>query len=153
MREILAGFRKESEVPAWEIGGGLVGAGIAAALTRKSNPIQSTITTAIASNTGWQLGAGIRAVRERADLSDLTEAERAVIDDEIETLSDQRNVARAKALGTGALFGLLGGPQDAIAYLPRVTVAPYIEETDRINDLASNFRRARRKHNAKRTGE
>lgn len=153
MRDVIDGFMKEAALSGWEIAGAIAGGGAGALLARNAPLVNAGFATAIGASTGYQLGAGLRALSERPDFSDLTPAEIAVIEEDAERLRQERNMIRARAIGTGALLGVLGGVEQAIAYVPGATVAPYVAETRHIQSLTENFRRAHAKAKPKRTGE
>ena len=137
-----SGFRKAA-VEAGDLGG-LLGAGLAYALTGNRPTLARVGASILGAQAGRGVVEGIEGHLRRPDFSGLSTGERRVIQGEAAKLQSSRNRRRFTALGVGAGTLLLtGDPLVLAAALPAATILPYSGESRYIAELADKYRAAR----------
>lgn len=169
MRSFAVGFVKEAAEeattsaktpPSWmkkrrrEIVGASVGALVGAVATAKKDPVTQIVYSGIGSSVGWGLGAGLRGLSETPSFEGLTPDEIEVLHDEADRQAKMRTKRRLSGVGMAALTFLSDPTSLAVVrHIPDVTIAPYSEETERLQMLADDFRRAHAKAKAREKAE
>lgn len=125
--------------------GGLLGGGLAYALTAGRHQVPRLGAGLLGWQTGRGLVEGIEGVLHKPDLSGLTEGERKVLQREAREIHDSRNRRRLAAVAAGAGTLLLtGDPLVLMATIPAATIHPYSSESKYMAELAEKYRAARR---------